>query len=521
MAEHLGTTRISSTTLGPAPAGIIHHPSENGIDYRLTPEEIREHAKQLAPGQLAVSLSTPFNDSAGERPYSELRVEGQIESESEAIKAAAIETEKKLLKAASTSFNPEVRDPALATLSGSNGTKNDINLPRIADLNRELHELNLKKQRGGTLTLKEKQRIPAIKEEVRRLTKENSNPIKKRRTRKRDRAARRDMVGLGYSEEKIATTMDTRGLVSPTLKLKEKELKRREKAEDEDIRNKVGTIGRVLEGPDGKRYVVKDVEPQAAQGHMVIGYKTDPKDPKKIGDPIFEPGLDSNGQQLPPTLHDLYIKVGDTFILALRDDTYLSGLARQSSDGKFYYPDDTGGYKLANPKGIGDDSFSPVDDKVILQRLFSGEEAVDLIVNGGNPEEIAIMIGNLCHLVDTKRWKAIEDSKRDIKERVVFKVSDKVIDPEYEKISPGDPRNYKPTPGIQESGILSSFDASQGSGFMSPWKRVSGHLARFDYSNPTTTRQRVQEEYIRLIAKNRLAASLKKSIEGRQKQILG
>lgn len=558
MTEHLAIQREEYTQPAPAPAGIVNFPAENGIDPTLPPDQIRREAEIMGGVIVGIALSTPFEVSISDVPYSETRVEDTLEVTSRLATERSHADEQAHLKRATRSPNPEVREAARRALEAIT-PHNTANIPKISEAAQKLQALRSKEQRGAKLSLQERQQVGMLEAELKQQRRKDSNPLKRSKTRGRERKARQNMVDVGYSEEKVAQIMGTRGSTTKTRQVETRDHKRRVKQEGAETRNVVGRIGKVIIGPDGNRYIVKDLESQPAQSFKVIGYKPKDGKPLELGDPIFDTEplrdpltgaivLDDRGDPImTEVLHDLYAKVTvpdpsdpkkkiTQYVLVPRDDPYLRDTVRQSGeDAQFFHQeiDPVSGmidYVLANPAGIGDDSFSPIDDKTILQRLYSGAEAFDLIINGGGaPYNWEIRIGDLSRMVDEKSVRLVKDKNRELEESLVFHPSDEVIDEDLEKLSPGNPTNYSPIPGIQTSGLLSPYDGSQAPDSTgNPTKRLSGHFRRFDHGqsigdyrtgNPTTSRQRAQEEHLRLVGQQRMLSNLGKALAGRGKKL--
>jgi hypothetical protein len=553
MTEHLAIKREEYVQPAPAPAGIVKFPVENGIDPTLPPDQIRREAEIMGASIVRVALSTDFNPYLSEIPYSETRVEADLEQASQSTTETSHRSEIAHLQKAARSSNPDIRRAAEQALEAITA-HNSASIPKISESAQKLQVIKAKEQRGAKLTLQERQEKGRLEAELKQQRKAGSNPLKRRKKRGREAKARQNMIDVGYSEEKIAQIMGTRGSTTKTRQVDTRDHKKRIRREDAETRNVVGRIGAVVIGPDGNRYIVKDLESQPAQSFKVIGYKPKDGKPLELGDPIFEtePKRDpltgaivtdpAGDPVMTEVLHDLYTKVTildpsdptkkiTTHVLVPRDDPYLRDTVRQSGpDAHFFHQEvdpATGNvnYVLANPAGIGDDSFSPIDDKVVLQRLYSGAEAFNLIVNGGGaPYNWEIRIGDLSQRVDDKVVRVVKEKDRDIEKSLVFMTSDEVIDGDLEARSPGRPSNYRPIPGIVGSGLLSTYDESQEPGIRGvPTKRVAGHFRRFDHSrgtpSPITSRQRAQERHLQLVGRQRMLSNLGKSLSGRGKKL--
>lgn len=553
MTEHLAIQREEHIQPAPTPAGIVNFPAENGIDPTLPPDQIQREAEVMGAAIVRVSLSTDFNPHLSEVPYSETRVETSLERAARSTTEVSHAAEIDHLNRALLSPDPNVREAAKRALE-TIAPHNTAGIPNISDSARKLQTIKAKEQRGAKLTLQERQEKGRLEAELKQQRRSNSNSLKRRKTRGREIKARQNMINVGYSEERIAQIMGTRGSTTKTRQVDTRDHKKRVRQENAETRNAVGRIGVVVIGPDGNRYIVKDLRSEPAQSFKVIGYKPKDGEPLKLGDPIFDTEplrdpltgaivTDTMGKPvMTEVLHNLYAKVTlpdpsdptkkiTTHVLVPRDDPYLRDTVRQSGpDAQFFHQEvdpATGNinYVLANPAGIGDDSFSPIDDRVTLQRLYSGAEAFDLIVNGGEaPYNWEIRIGDLSQQVDDRAVRIVREKDRDIERSLVFEASDEVIDEDFEERSPGNPTNYRPIPGIVGSGLLSPYDESQKSGMRgAPTKRVAGHFRRFDHSthgmSPKTSRQIAQERHLLMVGEQRMLSNLRKSLAGRGKKL--
>jgi hypothetical protein len=326
------------------------------------------------------------------------------------------------------------------------------------------------------------------------------------RANKRARGARRAMRNHLYSEEKIEEILEGKGK-------NKAETKMQEKREEKETRNKISRKGSVIKVGE-RKYVVKDVKSTPAQAFR------------------FEPETNSKGETTgrravlgpdgTPALETIYIKEpGTTGVLVPvpRDGSYRSGAVRRSRQdgesnpyksetGKFYYSDGT----PIPPQAIGDDSFSYIDDVVVMQPLFTGEEAVEHIVKGvPTPEELKerhIMLGELCEVLDHGT-----DSEGNPIEAEVLKEGERVDTLKSHLVfeeSVGEPDEH-----------LSPYDASTVDSKGRP-KEVSGHYRRFRYMQAETERRRKAFEHTRKISEERsLTVGRKKTTKKRAATIRG
>ncbi len=514
--ERLTTDTATYHQVAREPIGIINDPIANGIakvdaaGNNRPPGVVGAEVRSL--GAAAVRFNLAFNDPTlelGDIAYSELRIEAQLEaiSKQERLKTEALE-ELQLRQLAASPTNPALAPPADDTLRDAGGLNPHVRSTYFAN------QTQIKQYEAAgikNLTKSQKNNYKYLKSQQRILRRRHSPETNFGKTRqffrsRNDVSARNGMRMGGSSEEAIASVLEGRGRTKSYRQYAEaREDKKRRRAENEQAGNIVSRKGTILTIND-RRHVVYDVVSTPAQAHRV----RDMRD----GKPVFEtiPGTSTPKlypmyrAKLDPATKKVMRGVDGKVIIESepmpRDNSYRSGSDKNTGENKiteqFYYGDGT----PVHTQGWGPDSFNPIDDRVVLKPLLTGDEAFEIIVNGAssagiNLKDMHVPLKRLTSLV-LQDPQALEDPRKRkeiLENHLIFAKSDsntpRTITGPTTKTGPGP---------VTTLGARTPQDQS----------RDAGHFRRFDYADPRTSREITVSNYLNKYGRERIQDALKK-----------